>query len=115
MAQTLTIFRSSYTVPIAIGIMALGVFLLCMQKISERCFICLMVLGCVALFVPLLFAGLTESSIAQLNNNTSQLNLLAEKEKTKQLTRSTIIKFLSVAGSIISFITLLLSKIHFGH
>ena len=115
MAQTINIFRSSYLVPIAVGIMALAVFLLWAKRISEGCFFLLMVLGCAVLVAPIMLSGCYELSIARLNDNTSRQNLLAEEEKTKQLKFCAIIKFLVLTTPIVSFIFFLLRKIHFGH
>ena len=115
MAQGLNIFRASYTAPLAIGIMVVGLFLLYTRKITEGCFLFLMVLGCAVWLIPKFLDGFTELSIAQLNNSTSQHNLLAEQEKTTQLKFQAVIKFIGCVAPIVSFIVFLLRKIHFGH
>ncbi len=74
-----------------------------------------MILGCVVLIVPEMLAGYSEFNIAQLNDNTSRQNLLAEQEKTKQLRLHVIIKFLVLATPIVGYVIYLLRKIHFGH
>jgi DMSO reductase anchor subunit len=115
MAQTVNILRSSFTAPLAIGIMVVGLFLLCTKRISEGCFLLLMVLGGAVWLVPKILDGLNEFSIAQLNNDTSHQNLLAEKEKTKQLKFHVIIKFLGFAAPIIGLIVFLLKKLLLAH
>ena len=115
MAQSLNIVRTSCAIPIAIGIMVVGCFLIFTKRISEGCFIFLMVLGGTIWLVAEILPSFTELSIAQLNNSASQHNLLAEQEKTTQLRLQTTIKFLGAATPVIGFIFLILKKFMFGH
>jgi len=116
MAQTINnMVRNSCAVPIAIGIMVVGLFFFCTRRISEGGFLFMLALGCAVWIIGQMLPAYTGPNIAQLNFATSQQNLLAEKEKTKRLKFQTILTFLALAGGIIKLLILLLSKIHFGH
>ena len=75
----------------------------------------LVVLGGAVWLVPKILDGFNEFSIAQLNNDTSHQNLLAEKEKTKQLKYHVILKFFGFATPIIGVIVFFLKKFLLAH
>ena len=94
--------------------MAIGVFLLWTKKISEGCFLLLIGLGCALLILAPIFADSNDLRVAHLNNNTSQINLLTEKEKTKQLNLRIVIGVFAIVTPLIKLVILLFGKIHFG-
>jgi len=95
--------------------MALAGFLVWNKKLSGGCFVFIAILCCVVLVVAESLVVNNEFNIAQLNDNTSRQNLLAEQEKTKQSRHSVIIKFLGFATPIVGYVIHLLRQIHFGH
>lgn len=120
MAQTVSTLRNSCTVPIAIGIMVVGLFLFMTRRISEVCLIVFLVCG-VAIWAVGELGRSTESAAdlnlraAEIEGNSRSLLLATTQEKTRHLRVQFWIKLVGFGIAAISLFTVLLGKVHFGH